>query len=67
MRRFDSDCPKSVMLRDQTILDQAVDLTAVGRVVSMADGVATVSGLQGVLAGELVTFANEVQGLALNV
>lgn len=32
----------------------------------MADGVATVSGLHGVLAGELVTFG-EIQGLALNV
>jgi F-type H+-transporting ATPase subunit alpha len=37
-----------------------------GRVVAMADGVATVSGLHNVLAGELVTFG-DVQGLALNV
>jgi len=38
-----------------------------GVVISVADGIATVSGLRGVLAGELVTFNNEVQGLALNI
>lgn len=54
-------------MRNDIILDQDIlDLNDQGRVVSMADGVATVSGLHGVLAGELVAFG-EVQGLALNV
>lgn len=51
---------------DVTLEEDILDLNAQGRVVSMADGVATVSGLHGVLAGELVAFG-EVQGLALNV
>src|SRR6185437_15358071 len=56
------------MLRENEILDtESLDLNSVGRVVSMADGVATVSGLHGVLAGELVTFSNSIEGLALNV
>jgi len=55
------------MLRENETLDvESLDLNSVGRVVSMADGVATVSGLHGVLAGELVSFG-DIQGLALNV
>jgi len=41
-------------------------LVEYGTVISMADGIATVSGLPGVLAGELVTFG-DIQGLALNI
>jgi F0F1-type ATP synthase alpha subunit len=56
------------MLQSNDILvdTQDLDLNYNGRVVSMADGVATVSGLHNVLAGELVTFGS-IQGLALNV
>ena len=55
------------MIRNDVVLeDDILDLNAQGRVVSMADGVATVSGLHGVLAGELVQIG-EVQGLALNI
>jgi F0F1-type ATP synthase alpha subunit len=51
---------------NEIIQDDYLDLNEQGRVISMADGVATVSGLHGVLAGELVTFG-DIQGLALNV
>jgi F0F1-type ATP synthase alpha subunit len=51
---------------DIIVNDDTVNLDEMGVVVSVADGIATVSGLRGVLAGELVTFG-EVQGLALNV
>ena len=54
------------MILNENINDEGLDLIEQGRVVSMADGVATVSGLHGVLAGELVQFG-EIQGLALNV
>jgi F-type H+/Na+-transporting ATPase subunit alpha len=55
------------MLYENDILNtETLDLNSRGMVVSMADGVATVAGLQDVLAGELVSFG-EVQGLALNV
>lgn len=55
------------MIRNDVVLEEDIlDLNAQGRVVSMADGVATVSGLHGVLAGELIS-CGEVQGLALNV
>jgi F-type H+-transporting ATPase subunit alpha len=55
------------MLQENEIFEtEQLDLNSVGRVVSMADGIATVVGLHGVLAGELVTFG-EIEGLALNV
>lgn len=55
------------MLYENDIVNtETLDLNSRGMVVSMADGVATVAGLQDVLAGELVSFG-EVQGLALNV
>jgi F-type H+-transporting ATPase subunit alpha len=55
------------MLYENDVLNtETLDLNSRGMVVSMADGVATVAGLQDVLAGELVSFG-EVQGLALNV
>ena len=55
------------MLYENDILNtETLDLNSRGMVVSMADGVATVAGLQDVLAGELVSFG-EVQGLALNI
>ena len=39
----------------------------IGTVLSVGDGVARVFGLSNVLAGELVEFANGVQGIALNL
>ena len=41
--------------------------TEVGTVVDAADGIAHVEGLPGVMANELVTFADGTQGLALNL
>ena len=53
------------MLYENDILNtKALDLNSRGMVVSMADGVATVAGLQDVLVGGLAFFG-EVQGLAL--
>jgi len=48
------------------IEESFVEFNEFGEVVSISDGVATVSGLHNVLAGELISFG-EVQGLALNV
>ncbi|HWL59505.1 MAG TPA: F0F1 ATP synthase subunit alpha [Microbacteriaceae bacterium] len=41
--------------------------TEVGHVIDAADGIAHVEGLPGVMANELLRFANGVQGLALNL
>src|SRR5262245_42360611 len=39
----------------------------VGRVISVADGIAQIFGLTGVMAGELIQFPGDVYGLALNL
>jgi len=39
----------------------------VGTVLSVGDGIARVHGLSGVMAGELVEFANGIKGMALNL
>ena len=55
------------MLYENDILNtETLDLNSRGMVVSMADGVATVTGLQDVLAGELVSLG-EVQGLLMRL
>ncbi len=44
-----------------------VDVSEVGTVVSVGDGIARIHGLEGVMYGELVELPNEVFGLALNL
>src|SRR6202166_257813 len=43
------------------------ELTAVGQVLSVGDGIARVYGLDNVQAGEMVEFENGVRGMALNL
>ncbi len=56
-----------VLLKQIADFDYKVDARSVGTVSSVGDGVAQVSGLAGVRAGELVEFSNGVAGLALDL
>src|SRR5918998_465990 len=47
--------------------DGAADLSEVGSVLSVSDGIARVHGLDNCLAAELLEFPHEVRGLALNL
>ena len=47
--------------------DLSVDVEETGKVVSVADGVASVYGLKNVMANEMVEFDNGVKGIALNL
>ena len=44
-----------------------IDVSEVGTVISVGDGIARVYGLERVMAGELLAFPHEVMGLALNL
>ena len=44
-----------------------VDLSEVGKVLEVGDGIARVYGLERVMAGELVAFPHDIAGLALNL
>ena len=48
-------------------IGRGVDVSEVGTVVSVGDGIARVYGLDRVMAGELVQFPHDISGLALNL
>jgi F-type H+-transporting ATPase subunit alpha len=48
-------------------IDRGIDVSEVGTVMSVGDGIARVYGLDRVMAGELVSFPHDVAGLALNL
>ena len=45
----------------------AIDMTEVGTVISVGDGIARIYGLDGVMSGELIELPHDVYGLALNL
>jgi len=47
--------------------ETSVDMSEVGTVISVGDGIARVYGLDGAMSGELLEFPNDVYGLALNL
>ncbi|MCD4749058.1 MAG: F0F1 ATP synthase subunit alpha [Thermoanaerobaculales bacterium] len=47
--------------------ETAIDMSEVGTIISVGDGIARVYGLEGVMAGELVQLPHDVYGLALNL
>jgi F-type H+-transporting ATPase subunit alpha len=48
-------------------IGRAVDVSEVGTITSIGDGIARVYGLEHIMAGELVQFSHDVTGLALNL
>src|SRR5512141_905311 len=58
----------SAILKDQIKnFGQEAEVSEVGQVLSVGDGIARIHGLDKVQAGEMVEFANGVQGMALNL
>src|SRR5437764_4943806 len=56
------------IIRQQlTGIGRGVDVSEVGTVTSVGDGIARVYGLERVMAGELVSFPHDITGLALNL
>ncbi|MEO1497176.1 MAG: F0F1 ATP synthase subunit alpha [Planctomycetota bacterium] len=65
--KFNSDEIASVIQQEIANYDAQIDVREVGRVLEVGDGIARVYGLSGVMAGEMVTFASGVAGLAFNL
>ncbi len=58
----------SAILKDQIKnFGQEAEVTEVGRVLSVGDGIARVHGLDNVQAGEMVEFPGSIRGMALNL
>ncbi len=56
------------VLRDEIEnYDKAVNVSEVGSVISVGDGIARIYGLERVMAGELIEFPHNVSGIALNL
>ena len=47
--------------------EKEVDISEVGRVLSVGDGIARIYGLQNVMANELVEFPHNIMGMVLNL
>ena len=65
--KFKADEIVSVIQKEIERFESSVDVREVGVVVEVGDGIAKVSGLSGVMSGEMVQFSNGVLGLALNL
>src|SRR5215217_5587851 len=58
----------SKVIKDQIAnFGSEAEVSEVGKVLSVGDGIARIYGLDQVQAGEMVEFANGVQGMALNL
>ena len=47
--------------------DSSVEVSEVGTVISVGDGIARVDGLEKVMSGELLEFPHGIAGMALNL
>src|ERR1700749_5283900 len=47
--------------------ERAIDVSEVGSVISIGDGVARIHGLEKVMSGELIEFPHNVAGIAMNL
>src|SRR5215471_8065267 len=47
--------------------ERAIDVSEVGSVISVGDGIARIHGLDKVMAGELIEFPHNVSGIAMNL
>ena len=57
----------AILKREIKNFDTDAEVTEVGQVLSVGDGIARIYGLDNVQAGEMVEFENGVRGMALNL
>ena len=64
MAHIGADEITSILRQEIENYERAVDVSEVGSVISVGDGIARIHGLEKVMAGELVEFPHGVSGLA---
>src|SRR3954463_13242701 len=67
MAQIRADEITSILRQEIEHYERAVDVTEVGSVISVGDGIARIHGLEKVMAGELIEFPPEVAGIAMNL
>jgi F-type H+-transporting ATPase subunit alpha len=67
MAQIRADEIERVLREEIENYDKAVEVSEVGSVISVGDGIARIYGLEKVMAGELIEFPHGVAGIALNL
>src|SRR5499427_8871021 len=67
MAQIRADEITSILRQEIENYERAIDVTEVGSVIAVGDGIARIHGLQKVMAGELIEFPHDVAGIAMNL
>jgi F-type H+-transporting ATPase subunit alpha len=67
MAQIRADEITSILRQEIENYERAIDVSEVGSVISMGDGIARIHGLEKVMAGELIQFPHDVAGIAMNL
>src|SRR5512135_2247819 len=67
MAQIRADEITSILRQEIENYERAIDVSEVGSVISVGDGIARLHGLEKVMAGELIEFPHEVYGIAMNL
>jgi F-type H+/Na+-transporting ATPase subunit alpha len=67
MAHIRADEITSILRQEIENYERAIDVTEIGSVISVGDGIARIHGLEKVMAGELIEFPHGVAGIAMNL
>src|SRR5499427_387220 len=67
MAKIGADEITSILRQEIENYERAIDVTEIGSVISVGDGIARIHGLEKVMAGELIEFPHGVSGIAMNL
>ncbi|HEX8985568.1 MAG TPA: F0F1 ATP synthase subunit alpha [Bryobacteraceae bacterium] len=67
MAQIRADEIERVLREEIENYDKAIEVSEIGSVISVGDGIARIYGLEKVMAGELIEFPHGVSGIALNL
>src|SRR5215471_5580888 len=67
MAQIRADEITSILRHEIENYERAIDVSEVGTIMSVGDGIARIHGLDKVMAGELIEFQHGVSGIAMNL
>ncbi|SPE42282.1 F1 sector of membrane-bound ATP synthase, alpha subunit [Candidatus Sulfopaludibacter sp. SbA3] len=67
MAQIRADEITSILRQEIENYERAIDVSEIGSVISVGDGIARIHGLEKVMAGELIEFPHDVAGIAMNL
>jgi F-type H+-transporting ATPase subunit alpha len=67
MAQIRADEITSILREEIENYDRAVDVSEVGTIIALGDGIARIHGLERVMAGELIEFPHGISGIAMNL